>query len=176
MVILLEIPVELAIFHLSTWKSMKKLESRVRVGFPEGCKSVVFSKVLGRIFPPLAGFLPKYPILVIMLWFSPHFMKMVSFPPFSAPWGGNRALAAPEREHQRNQCFSYAFLGVLGRKSAFLSGFPPKTPFRVLFGWNSLKWLKFRGIIKFHHFHQIFYFWVFPAARGRRRAWNLHVL
>ena len=40
--------------------------------------------------------------------------KWGDFAPFSAPWGGNGARAAPGRKHQRNLCFSYAFLGVPG--------------------------------------------------------------
>ena len=54
----------------------KKLESHARVDFSEGCKSIVFSKVLGRVFPPWPGFLPKYQIFVKPRGISPHFMKM----------------------------------------------------------------------------------------------------
>ena len=40
--------------------------------------------------------------------------KWDDFTPFSAPWGGNGARAAPGWKHQRNPCFSSAFLGVPG--------------------------------------------------------------
>jgi len=63
-------------FHVLTWKSRKKLRSHARVDFSEGCKSIGFSKVLGRVYPPWPGFLPQYPILVEMGGFSQHFMKM----------------------------------------------------------------------------------------------------
>ena len=54
----------------------KKLESNARVDFTGGCKSIVFSKVLGAVFPPWGGILPKYSILVEMGGISPHFMEM----------------------------------------------------------------------------------------------------
>ncbi len=79
MVNFLGIPVKIKNFHVFTSQSSKKLESHARVDFSEGCKSIVFSKDLGRVFPPWAGFLPNYPILVEMGGIPLHFMKMGCF-------------------------------------------------------------------------------------------------
>ena len=56
----LEFPWKFTNFHISRGKAQKKLGSHARVDSSEGCKSIVFSKVLGMVFPPLAGFLPDY--------------------------------------------------------------------------------------------------------------------
>ena len=121
----------------------------------------------GLDFSKITPFLWKWEEFHHISW------KRGEFPPFSAPWGENGAWAAPERKHQRNLRFSYAFLGVLGSKSAFRRGFSQKCSFGCDFGeihqngWNSAE---------FHHFHQIFNFWAFPAARAPQKAWNLQVL
>ena len=100
--------------------------------------------------------------------------KWGDFTPFSAPWGENGARAAPGQKHQRNLCFSYAFLGVPGTQKLVSGWISTKKQFRVLFfsenhqnWWNSAE---------FHHFHSFSSFWAFPAARAPRKAWNLHVL
>ena len=66
-------------FSCFMWKSRKKLESHARVDFTGGCKSIVFHKVLGVVFPPWGGILPDYPILVEMGGIPRHFMKMEWF-------------------------------------------------------------------------------------------------
>jgi len=71
MTILLGVSVKMHKFPYFAWKSARKLAPHVRVDFSEGCKSVVFSKVLGRVFPPWAGFLPDYQILAKMGGISP---------------------------------------------------------------------------------------------------------
>ena len=104
---------------------------------------------------------------------SPHFMKMRWFYTILAPWGENGARAAPRQKHQRNLCFSYAFLGVPGTQKLVSGSTSTKSSFGCFFsenhqnGWNSAE---------FHHFHSFSNFWAFPAARGPRKAWNLHVL
>ena len=97
----------------------------------------------GVEFSPISPFWWKWAEFHHISW------KFGDFTPFSAPWGGNGAWAAPERKHQRNLCFSYAFLGVLGSKMRFGVDFHPKPPFRVLFWWKSPKWVEFRGISPF---------------------------
>ena len=91
----LEIPVKTVNFHVLTWKSRKKLESHARVDFSEGCKSVAFSMVLGRVFPPWAGLLPKYQVLVKMGGISPHFMEMRWIPPISSSVGWKWCFGGP---------------------------------------------------------------------------------
>ena len=88
--------------------------------------------------------------------------KWCDFTQFSAPWGGNGALAAPGREHQRNHCFSYIFLGILGGKGAFRGGPSQKTHILILL-WISPKWLKFRGIPPFSTYFQL---WGVPCGSG----------
>ena len=65
MMMLLEFSVKMMI-PISGRENKKKLESHARVDFSEGCKSIMFRKVLGMVFPPWAGFLPKYHVLVRM--------------------------------------------------------------------------------------------------------------
>ncbi len=57
-------------------ENKEKLESHARVDCSGGCKSGVFNTGLGRVSPPLAGFLRKCQILVKMGGNSPHFMKI----------------------------------------------------------------------------------------------------
>ena len=52
--------------------------------------------------------------------------KWGDFTQVSAPWGENGARAAPGQKHQRNLCFSYAFLGVPGTQ-------------KLVSGWISTK-------------------------------------
>ena len=99
-------------FHFPREKR-KKSESRTRVDFSGGCKNIVFSKVLGRVSPPLARFLPKCTICGNG-GNSTTFHGNWLFYTISAPCGGNGARAAPGWKHQRNLSFSYAFLGVPG--------------------------------------------------------------
>ena len=144
------------------------------MGFPEGCKSITFNKVSGRVSPPWGGILPNYPILWKWAEFHHISWKCGDLAPFSAPWGGNGARAAPGWKHQRNLSFSYAFLGVPGTEKCVSGWIFTKNAVSGAFfgenhqnGWNSAE---------FHHFHQISRFRAFPAARAPKRAWNLHVL
>ena len=57
----------------------------------------------GVEFSPISPFWWKWAEFHHISW------KWGDFTPFSAPWGGNGAWAAPERKHQRNQCFSMLF-------------------------------------------------------------------
>ena len=90
------------------------MESHARVDSTGGCKSIVFHKVLVVVFPPWGGILPNYPILWKWAEFHHISWECGDLSPFSAPWGGNGARAAPGWKHQRNLSFSYAFLGVPG--------------------------------------------------------------
>ena len=120
-------------FHVFMWKSRKKLESHARVDFTGGCKSIVFHKVLGAVSPPWGGILLNYQILWKCVEFHHISWKWCDFTPFSAPWGGNGARAAPGQKHQRNLCFSYAFLGVPGTQKLVSGWISTKKQFRVLF-------------------------------------------
>ena len=80
------------------------------------------------------------------------------------PRGGNT---------NETNAFPMHFRGPGHRKVRFGVDFHQKRSFGCFFGenhqngWNSAE---------FHHFHQNSNFGAFPAARGSKRAWNLHVL
>ena len=132
-------------------KSRKKLESHARVGFPEGCKSITFNKVLGRVSPPWGGILPNYPIFVKIGGISPHFMEMWWFSTIFSSVGwkwcpGGRGMETPTKP----KLFLCLFRGPGHRKVSFGVDFHQKRGFGCFFGenhqngWNSAE---------FHHFH-----------------------
>ena len=108
-------------------------------------------------------------------WMEVHHIswKWGEFTPFSAPWGGNGARAAPGWKHQRNLCVSCAFLGIPGTGKCVSGWIFTKNAVSGVFLVKPPKWVESRGIPQFH---QICNFWAFPAARGPKRAWGLHVL
>ena len=154
------------IFLEFPWKSRISMFSRHKVAkswnrMPgwisrKAVKALCLVRFWGGYFRPGLDFSKITPFWWKWVEFHHISWKWGAFAPFSAPWGGNGALAAPERKHQRNLCFSYAFLGILGSKSAFRGGFPPKTPFRGWFWWNSPKRRGFRGNTPFWHNFQFF--------------------
>ena len=114
MVIFLGISVKMMNFHVFMWKSRKKLESHARVDFTGGCKSIVFSKVLGAVFPPWGGILPKYPILVEMGGISPHFMEMGWFHTIFSSVGWKWCPGGPGVETPTKPMLFLCFLGLPG--------------------------------------------------------------
>ena len=174
MLILHEIPVKITRFHVFTWKSIKKLESHARVDFTGGCKSIVFSKVLGGVFPPWGGILQNYPIFVEMGGIPQHFMKMGSFYTIFSSVGWKWCPGGPGVETStKPKLFLCLFRGPGHRKVRFGVDFHQKRGFGCFFGENHQNgWHS----AEFHNFHQISRFRAFPAARAPKRAWNLHVL
>ena len=114
MVIFLGISVEMMDFHVLMWKSRKKLESHARVDFAGGCKSIVFSKVLGAVFPPWGGILLNYPILVEMGGISPHFMEMGWFHTIFSSVGWKWCPGGPGVETPTKPMLFLCFLGLPG--------------------------------------------------------------
>ena len=82
--------------------------------------------------------------------------KWVDFTPFSAPWDGNCAWAAPERKHKRNQCFSYTFLGVPGTEKCVSGWIFTKNAVSGASLVKSPKLVEFRGIPPFSLNFQLF--------------------
>ena len=114
MLIFMNFSMEITDFHVLTWKSRKMLQSHARVGFSEGCKSIVFSKGLGRVSPPWAGFLPIYPILVEMGGIPPHFMKMGWFCTIFSSVGWKWCPGGPGVETPTKPMLFLCILGVPG--------------------------------------------------------------
>ena len=138
-------------FSCFTWKSRKKLQSHARVGFSEGCKSIMFNKVSGRVSPPWGGSLPNFPILVEMGGISPHFMEMGWFYTFFSSVGWKWCPGGPGVETPtKPKLFLCLFRGPGHRKVRFGVDFHRKGGFGCFFGenhqngWNSAE---------FHHFH-----------------------
>ena len=151
MVIFLEIPVKFMNFQVFTWKSRKKFESHARVGFPEGCKSITFNKVLGRVSPPWGGILPNYPIFVEMGGIPPRFMKMGWFSTISSSVGWKWCPGGPGVETPtKPKLFLCLFRGPGHRKVRFGVDFHQKRGFGRFFGENHQNgW----NPAEFHHFH-----------------------
>ena len=128
----------------------RKLRSRA-----SGWASGNVGKVLRLISNPSWGVRPwlDFSRITHFLWkwveFHQISWKFCDFAPFSAPWGGNGAWAAPERKHQRNLCFSYAFLGVPGTEKCVSGWIWAKNAVPSAFWWKSSKWVEFRGIPPF---------------------------
>ena len=114
MVIFLEIFVEIMNSQVFTWKSRKKFESHARVGFPEGCKSITFNKVSGRVSPPWAGILPNYPIFVKMGGIPQHFMEMWWFSTIFSSVGWKWCPGGPGVETPTKPKLFLCLLGVPG--------------------------------------------------------------
>ena len=91
-----------------------KFESHARVGFPEGCKSITFNKVLGRVSPPWGGILPNYPIFVEMGGIPPHFMKMGWFSTIFSSVGWKWCPGGPGVETPTKPMLFLCILGVPG--------------------------------------------------------------
>ena len=174
MVIFLEISVKIMNFQVFTWKSRKKFESHARVGFPEGCKSITFNKVSGRVSPPWGGILPNYPIFVEMGGISPHFMKMGWLSTIFSSVGWKWCPGGPGVETPtKPKLFLCLLRGPGHRKVRFGMDFHQNAVSGAFLVKMTKNW---RNSAEFHHFHQISRFRAFPAARAPKRAWNLHVL
>ena len=114
MEIFLGISMKITEFHVFTWKSRIKLQSHARVGFSEGCKSIMFNKVSGRVSPPWGGILPDFPILVEMGGISPHFMEMEWFYTSFSSVGWKWCPGGPGVETPTKPMLFRCILGVPG--------------------------------------------------------------
>ena len=104
----------------------------------------------------------------------PHFMKMRWFYTIFSSVGWKWCPGGPGAETStKPMLFLCLFRGSGHPKVGFGVDFHQKSSSGCYFsenhenGWNSAE---------FHHFHSFSHFWAFPAARGPRKAWNLHVL
>ena len=79
-----------------------------------GCKSVVFSKVLGGVFPPWGGILPNYQILVEMGGIPPQFMEMGRFYTISSSVEWKWCPGGPGVETPTKPMLFLCILGVPG--------------------------------------------------------------
>ena len=149
MVIFLEIPAKIMNFQVFTWKSRKSLNRTLGWVSRKAVKVLRLIRFLGGYLRPGVEFSRITPFLWKWAEFHHISWKCGDLAPFSAPWGGNGARAAPGWKHQRNLSFSYAFLGVPGTEKCVSGWIFTKTRFRVLFLWNSPKWVEFRGIPSF---------------------------
>ena len=167
MVILVKFPWKSWIFMFLREKVEKSCNRTPGWVSRRAAKVLCLIRVWGGYLRPGVEFSPISPFWWKWAEFHHISWKWGDFTPFSAPWGGNGAWAAPERKHQRNLCFSYAFLGVLGSKNAFRGGFPPKT---TVSGAFLVEITKMGGIPRnFTIFTKFPTFWCSPRPGPPRR-------